>query len=275
MQSIFIRKIVKTISTVGAQSNLSLKQLGDFKIPLPPLPEQKKIAEILSTVDEQIEQTEQLIEKTKELKKGLMQKLLTKGIGHARFKKTEVGEIPEEWEVKRVEEICELGRGRVISRKEIEQNPGKYPVFSSQTQNKGCMGYISTYDFEGDYVTWTTDGVNAGTTFYRSGKFNCTNVCGTLKSKINNLDMRFLSLILGKFTKKYVAKNGNSKLMNNVMATIKIPIPTNKEEQKYIADVIYQFDNFLEIYESQKQQLQQLKKGLMQKLLTGKIRVKV
>ena len=60
--------------------------------------EQQKIAEILTTVDEAIEKTAQIIEKTKEVKKGLMQNLLTRGIGHKKFKKTEIGEIPEEWE---------------------------------------------------------------------------------------------------------------------------------------------------------------------------------
>ena len=66
---------------------------------LPTIEEQEKIASILSTVDEQIDNVDALIEKNKELKKGLMQTLLTKGIGHTKFKKTEIGEIPEEWEV--------------------------------------------------------------------------------------------------------------------------------------------------------------------------------
>jgi type I restriction enzyme M protein len=69
----------------------------------------------------------------------------------------------------------------------INDNQGEYPVYSSQTTDNGVMGYINTFDFEGDYVTWTTDGIYAGTCFYRSGKFNCTNVCGTLKSKNDNL----------------------------------------------------------------------------------------
>ena len=67
---------------------------------LPPIKEQQKISLILSSVDEKIENTDKLIEKTKELKKGLMQRLLTKGIGHDRFKDTEIGRIPEEWDIK-------------------------------------------------------------------------------------------------------------------------------------------------------------------------------
>ena len=88
-----------------------------------------------------------------------------------------IGEIPEEWVITTVGRLNNLGRGRVISNIEIGTNSGNYPVYSSQTENEGIMGYLNTYDFEGEYVTWTTDGANAGTVFYRKGKFNCTNVC--------------------------------------------------------------------------------------------------
>ena len=95
--------------------------------------------------------------------------------------------IESKWDVVKIKEICDIGRGRVISRKYIDLNSGQYPVYSSQTKNNGVFGFINTFDFDGEYVTWTTDGENAGTCFYRSGKFNCTNVCGTLKSKMDNI----------------------------------------------------------------------------------------
>lgn len=263
------------VGGTGNQTNVSIGDLKNIELVYIPPKEQQKIALILSSIDKQIEITDNLIEKTKELKKGLMQRLLTKGIGHSRFKETEIGRIPEEWEVITIGEICEIGRGRVISKKEIESSPGIYPVYSSQTTNNGCMGYISSYDFEGKYVTWTTDGVNAGTTFYREGKFNCTNVCGTLKLKHNQIIPQFLSLVLNNFTDKYVVRNGNPKLMNNIMAIIKIPISKNLEEQNKITKLIFSVDKQIEHYEAKKEKLQELKKGLMQKLLTGKIRVKV
>ena len=80
-------------------NSLFRADLESFVVSLPPISEQKKIADILSTVDDVIHKTTQIIEKTKELKKGLMQRLLTRGIGHTRFKKTETGEIPVDWEV--------------------------------------------------------------------------------------------------------------------------------------------------------------------------------
>jgi restriction endonuclease S subunit len=74
---------------------------------------------------------------------------------------------PDGWTETTVGQICDLGRGRVISQEEINGNPGPFPVFSSQTRNNGEMGNLATFDMSGEYVTWTTDGENAGTVFFR------------------------------------------------------------------------------------------------------------
>ncbi|MFK3691118.1 restriction endonuclease subunit S [Agrobacterium tumefaciens] len=71
----------------------------DFEFPLPPLHEQRRIAEILSSVDEAIAATRAVVQQTRKVKQGALERLLTKGIGHTRFKQTEIGEIPEGWEV--------------------------------------------------------------------------------------------------------------------------------------------------------------------------------
>lgn len=71
----------------------------------------------------------------------------------------------------RIDELCAISRGRVMSKDYISENAGDYPVYSSQTENNGELGKISTYDYEGEYLTWTTDGANAGSVFYRNGKF--------------------------------------------------------------------------------------------------------
>ena len=129
--------------------------------------------------------------------------------------------IDPEWPMVRVDKLCELGRGRVISNQDIDANPGPYPVYSSQTSNNGVFGCLGSYDFDGEYVTWTTDGANAGTVFYRTGKFNCTNVCGTLKCKenaVSKTNMKYLAQVLGQIAKPYVVQVGNPKLMNKEVA---------------------------------------------------------
>ncbi len=149
-----------------------------------------------------------------------------------------IGEIPEHWDLATVGRVSNIGRGRVISNVEIGENAGEYPVYSSQTENNGVMGYLNTFDFDGEYVTWTTDGANAGTVFHREGKFNCTNVCGTIQPKNwKQIDLRFLPYFLNLGTRFSVRLDINPKLMNNMMAKIPFVIPP-KIEQATIANFL-------------------------------------
>lgn len=143
----------------------------------------------------------------------------------------------KDYPLREIEAIADSGRGRVINKEYILQNPGNYPVYSSQTSNEGILGKIDSYDFDGEYVTWTTDGANAGTVFYRNGQFNCTNVCGTLKAKDSTLNMKYLAVVLGMVAKNFVTKVGNDKLMNNDMEKIKIPVPPSKIQDQLVQEI--------------------------------------
>ena len=141
--------------------------------------------------------------------------------------------------------VAVLSRGRVMSKVYLADNVGKYPVFSSQTANNGEIGKITTYDFDGESVTWTTDGANAGTVFHRKGKFSITNVCGLIKIKDEKeLNYKFLFYWLSIEAKKHVYSGmGNPKLMSNQMAKIPVPIPSLQIQQK-IVDIL---DTFTEL----------------------------
>jgi len=138
-------------------------------------------------------------------------------------------EIPIDWKEGRISYLFNIGRGRVIS--ELELNPdGKYPVYSSQTKNDGCLGYIDTYDFDANILTWTTDGANAGSVFIREGKFNCTNVCGTLSPK-TKVELKYYLYYLQAITTFYKRPDTNgAKIMNNEMAAIYSLIPSLSEQ---------------------------------------------
>ena len=145
-----------------------------------------------------------------------------------------IGEIPCTWKLPKVKQLFDIGRGRVISQLELE--PEGYPVYSSQTKNNGCLGYISTYDFDRSQLTWTTDGANAGTVFLREGKHNCTNVCGTLMPKTDDNDLKYLTYTL-EFIAIYHKRadiNGY-KIMNNEMAEIVVTLPSFCEQQRIAA----------------------------------------
>lgn len=175
---------------------------------------------------------------------------------------------PESWKETCVTDICQLGRGRVISQEEVDANPGDYPVYSSQTSDRGEMGRISTFDFEGELVTWTTDGANAGTVFYRDGKFNCTTVCGTLRARNEGqIDLKFLAYHLGRIAKNYVSYIGNPKLMNDVMGRIAFPLPVPYEQHK-IAKILTTVDNLIEKTQALIDKYQAIKQGMMHDLFT-------
>ena len=179
----------------------------------------------------------------------------------------------ENWTTDKVERLFDLGRGRVISDEEIKKYPGPYPVFSSQTENNGCFGSVNFYEFEGEYITWTTDGANAGTVFFRDGRFNCTNVCGTLKAKNpEKIDTKLFAYLISREAFKPVAVVGNNKLMNNVMGKIKISYPKDILEQRKIASILTKVDDAIQAVKNTIEKAERLKKSLMQNLLTGKLK---
>ena len=205
---------------------ITSSDLGDIEVYICGVGEQQKIGHFLDLIDRRIAVQNKIIEDLKVLKKELCKVILNnKG-----------------WPKFRIRDIANLGRGRVINTDEINsQRSPIYPVYSSQTSNNGIMGYLDQYDFEGEYITWTTDGANAGTVFYRNGRFNCTNVCGTLKLTVD-FDYYITALSIQMVTEKYVSKNlANPKLMNNVMAEIEIFMP-DIQTQKSLSSLFISLD---------------------------------
>ncbi|GEQ33617.1 type I restriction endonuclease EcoprrI subunit S [Marinilactibacillus psychrotolerans] len=142
--------------------------------------------------------------------------------------------VDVEW--KALSEIAVLKRGRVMSKGYLIENKGEFPVFSSQTANNGMIGSIDTFDFDGEFVNWTTDGANAGTVFYRTGKFSITNVSGLIKIKNESmLNYKYLFYWLSIEAKKHVYSGmGNPKLMSKQVAKISVPIPPLEIQAKIV-----------------------------------------
>ncbi|MCU6173450.1 restriction endonuclease subunit S [Citrobacter cronae] len=267
-----IKLDILKLSIGSTVSRINIEDIKQLKVPVPSLGVQRKISKMLNAWEQAILTTEKLLANSQQQKKALMQQLLT---GKKRLLDENGVQFGKEWEQVTVSDICKIGRGRVISKIEIEKNNGIYPVYSSQTMNDGVMGYLNSFDFDGEYVTWTTDGVYAGTIFYRTGRFNCTNICGTLIAKSENLNLKFLSFSLSIVAYKYVSHTlANPKLMNGVMATVPIMLPEIKEQQK-IAAVLSAADAEISTLEKKLACLKDEKKALMQQLLSGKRRVKI
>jgi len=181
-----------------------------------------------------------------------------------------LGEIPEGWEVKRIKHLFNIGRGRVISQQELDED-GLFPVYSSQTKNNGVLGYVKTYDYDCKQITWTTDGANAGTVFLRQGKHNCTNVCGTLQNRNKNEVLEFVNYSLQIAAQFYKRPDTNgAKIMNNEMAGISITYPP-KQEQAKIAAFLDTKTEQLDKAIKQKEQLIELLKERRQILINDAV----
>lgn len=266
------------------REGLNFQQIKNFLFPFLQTSEQTAIASYLDTktaaIDRKIELLTAKADKYKALRRSLINETVCRGLNpDAPLKDSGIkwiGMIPEHWEVKRVKEIFYIGRGRVIGQDELVDE-GIYPVYSSQTENNGCLGYINTFDFNVTLLTWTTDGANAGTLFKRDGKFNCTNVCGTLKPKKKKENLDFILYVLQIAAKhnKRIDTNG-AKIMNNEMSVIPILYPPEKEQEsiaQYLNVKTTHIDILLTNIGKQIDKLTQLRKTLINDVVTGKIKI--
>ncbi|WJR68974.1 restriction endonuclease subunit S [Neorhizobium sp. CSC1952] len=114
-----LQQLFSSQAAGSAVRNLNIDLVAAVEVQVPPLHEQRRIAEILSSVDEAIAATRAVIEQTRKVKQGVLERLLTKGIGHTRFKQTEIGEIPEGWEVVELQDVASVRTGLAKNKKEI------------------------------------------------------------------------------------------------------------------------------------------------------------
>ncbi|MEM2919065.1 MAG: restriction endonuclease subunit S [Candidatus Altiarchaeota archaeon] len=244
--------------------------LNNLQIPLPPFPEQQKISDILSTVDEAIQKTNEIIAKIERLKKGLMQELLTKGIGHKEFKYSkELGyKIPKEWEVVRLGDILSLEYGEGLPEK--ERALGKYPVVGSN----GIVGYHNKKLINGPGIVIGRKGT-IGAVSWLEQDFWPIDTTYYVKPKISDVNLKwlFFELVHLNLARIHLADVVPG-LKRELVYPLKVLLPSFPEQQK-IASILSTVDKRLQVEREEKQRLERIKKGLMDLLLTGKIRVKV
>lgn len=262
--------------------------LNSFLIAVPPLPEQQKIAEILLTVDQGIEKVDGAIKKTQRLKNGLMQELLTKGIGHKEFKDTEIGRIPKKWEVTKIMDL-----GEIIT--------GKTPSTSNTNYWNGSIPFITPVDIkEHKYVYGserciTQEGaqqirfilpqetvlvVCIGSTI---GKTALTYAESVINQQINaivcneNIDKHYVYYAVtfrGDILKSFSGVAAVPIIKKSLFEQFKLPLPPLHEQQK-IAEILSTVDKRLELLRQRRGRLENIKNGLMSDLLTGRVRVRL
>jgi len=287
--------------------NFKLKEYLRDKLYLPPLPEQRKIAEILETVDNAIEKTDRIIEKHKRIKQGLMQDLLTRGIdenGQIRseethkFKDSPLGRIPEEW-----------GVSRIIDFSRTKSNPIQTGPFGAQLHafeyvKDGVPLILIKNIFEGKIIEKNIPHIlekkamklkryrlkSGDVVFSRVGNVGR---CAVIKDKQNGwlisgqmlrvrlenplLDPIFLSYMMDtvwfqKVLESEILGTTRKSINTDILSKLPIILPSLPEQHR-IAEILSQIDETIKKEQKYKEKLERIKHGLMEDLLTGKVRV--
>jgi type I restriction enzyme S subunit len=271
----------KTTHPIITQTTLS-----KLTIQLPPLAEQQKIAEILSTADRAIEDVDKTINRLERLKKALMGELLAGRIRvkevdgkltfyrETEFQETEIGKIPKDWKIKKLGELLEFAHGKRPGM--LLTNSG-IPIYGAG----GFYGYTNTYlvNKPAILVIARVGKGSVGKVYLVRGSVWITDnaIYGYSKDPSGlTATYTYYWLIFDKnWVEKYVRRSagGYAIITLDSLENLKIPVPTI-DEQTNIVNVIYLFTKVIELHHEEKIRLERLKRGLMHMLLTGKIRVR-
>jgi len=276
----FSSKFYDRIMSMTAKSSVDSvrrEMISEMKIALPTEPEQKSIAKALSDVDELIVSLEKLIAKKRDIKTATMQQLLTgkkrlPGFGEGKgYKQTELGEIPEDWDIDEVGKLLSITTGNKNTQDKIED--GRYPFFvRSQTIEK-----INSYSFDGEAVLTAGDGVGTGKIFhYIDGKLD-------FHQRVY-LMHNFTERLFGKYFFIYFSNNFYDRIMSmtakssvdsvrrDMISKMPMIVPSI-EEQEAISQILFDMDSELDLLETRLNKTKAIKQGMMQELLTGRTRL--
>jgi len=281
-----------SLSMADVVPGLKRELVHTLVVPLPPLIEQEAIVGVLSVVDLAIGKTDEVIAKTERLKKGLMQELLTKGIGHKEYKQTPIGKTPKTWEVVKLKDVVEIdkesrdpsrempdktflyvdidsvdgGSGKIRKPKRILGKEAPSRARRVIHENDVIMSTVRPYLKAFAIVPRELDGQICSTGF-------AVLSCGSNILPYFLLNVLFSSQIINQCNRMMVG--GQYPALNqSQVSEIRIPLPPLSEQQK-IADAFLSVDRKLELERNEKTKLERIKQSLMDLLLTGKIRVKV
>jgi len=249
----------------GGVQNLNVQVVREFQIPLPPLPEQQAIAEVLSDVDALITSLDALLTKKRNIKQGTMQLLLTG--------KKRLPGFSGDWETKKLGEIFDIFAGGDFIPKlssEIKDEKHPYPIYSNSVSDKGLYGFSSYYIYKENALTVTARGT-LGVANFRNHKFTAIGRVLVMYPK-KSTDCFYVSEFINNRVDFVVESTGVPQLTAPQISSYQILLPPFPE-QKAIAQILSEMDAEIEALEAKREKYQAIKQGMMQELLTGKTRL--
>jgi type I restriction enzyme S subunit len=276
------QKQIDSFQAGGNREGLNFGQIRSFNLPKPnEVGEQKAIANALSDVDELIVSLEKLIAKKRDIKTATMQQLLTgkkrlPGFGQGKvYKQTELGEIPEDWEVVPLKEVVEFldGKRKPVKMSDRAKMRGIYPYYGAS----GIVDYVNDYIFDDDLILLGEDGENilsraTRLAFKISGKTWVNNHAHVLKPKPEfNID--FLCDYLESLDYALLNSGTAQPKLNKQTCEKILILKPHSNEQNEISTVLSDADKEISLLEARLSKTKAIKQGMMQELLTGRTRL--
>jgi len=265
----FSNRFLYRIMSMTAKSSVDsvrMEMIADMQLPLPGKPEQIAIATSIRDIQELIDTLNKLIAKKKNIKQGAMQELLTG--------KKRLPGFKGEWGVKRFDEVFSITAGGDLKKdafSNIRDEKHQFPIYSNSLTNKGLYGYSSEYEYNANCVTITARGT-LGVANARDHKFNAI-IRVLVLSPIQKLDCIFMSEYINNKIQFSIESTGVPQLTAPQISRYKIAYP-QPQEQSAIAQMLSDMDAEVEELERKRDKYKLLKTGMMQELLTGRIRLK-
>jgi type I restriction enzyme, S subunit len=282
---------LKSIATRAvSQSNISASRLRTFVVPVPPVAEQRKIVKVVQLAQRALEQQERLISLTIELKKAFLHKLFTTGLRHESQKETEIGLVPESWDVVKLSDVCTFQSGGTPSKQRADYWEGTIPWVSPKDMKRPRLTDVT------DHIS--QEGLEEGSKLAPTGSVFVV-VRGMILAKdipvalaevpmAINQDMKaiipgprlhpdFLLYAMSAFKKRLFEKVGRSAhgtmtLMSSEITNFQIPVPDKKTQQQ-IANILATLEKKQELHQRKHATLTALFRSLLHHLMTAEISV--
>ena len=252
----------------SAQPGLAVGVLKEVETTVPSKVEQQAIGSFFSRLDDLITLHQRKYDKLVIFKKSMLEKMFPKdgeSVPEIRF-----AGFTDPWEQRKLGELEKdatlyMGRGRVISAKDMSNTPGTFPVYSSSALDNGRMGAYGKYMFNQELITWSIDG--GGAVFYRrKHRFSVTNVSGYIAVNPEKINCKFLayamSLAHSRIKFDYTVKAHPSVIRS--LYTMGIPI--SLQEQQVIGSFFSRLDNLITLHQRKLELLRNIKKSLLDKM---------
>jgi len=293
---------IERIARTGAQANINSREYASLLVPLPSLPEQRKIATVLYNIDQAIDNTEKIISQTKRIKKGFMQNLFTQGYYDNDLEETRLGPIkivkPSNWDVVELQDVSEVSAGYAFdSSKFVQEKQDSYQVIKMGNVSEGSLKLDKSPTFikkegltrteekyildEGDILITLTGTVNKRDygkvgLVDKDDSYVLNQRIGWIKPK--NVNPTFLHTYVQSdmfrnifFSKGYGGTGNQENVSVTALSKMDIVLPPIEEQNK-IGDEVLHMNKYINNLFSNKNRLNRIKNGLMQDLLSGKVR---